>query len=85
MQTRGKSLLQKMIDPLCITEQKATSSVELPVEIDFDEASRAWNANKRRVGPCYYYVCGHILANGKDICKNLPKKNSVDFHCHIHS
>ena len=28
---------------------------ELSVEIDFDEASREWNKNKRRVGQSYEY------------------------------
>ena len=28
------------------------------INIDFDEASRAWNANKRRVGQSYEYVNG---------------------------
>ena len=26
------------------------------VQIDFDEASKAWNANKRRVGQSYEYT-----------------------------
>lgn len=26
------------------------------VNIDFDEASAAWNRNKRRVGQCYVYI-----------------------------
>jgi len=28
------------------------------INIDFDEASRAWNANKRKVGQSYEYVNG---------------------------
>lgn len=47
------------------------------VEIDFDEASRAWNANKKKIGNgCYVYVCGTLLKNGKHC------QNSVA--CHIH-
>ena len=47
------------------------------VVIDFDEASRAWNANKKKTGNgCYVYVCGAQLKNGK-FCQNSVA-------CHIH-
>ena len=47
------------------------------VEIDFDEASRAWNANKKKVGNgMYIYVCGTKLKNGKH-CQNSQA-------CHLH-
>jgi len=61
-------------------------SAELPVEIDFDEASRAWKQNKQRRGASYYYLCGHVLANGTDTCKNPAKKGiHSTFYCHKHS
>jgi len=44
---------------------------ELEVEIDFDEASKAWNANKCKTGNgCYLYICGAELNNGK-ICRQI--------------
>ena len=46
-------------------------STELEVNIDFDEASQAWNANKKRVGAGYTYVCGSLLVNGKS-CQCKP-------------
>lgn len=56
---------------------------QVSVEIDFDEASKYWNANKRRVGnaPIYEYVCGAICKNGQ-FCQKRPVKN--DRHCIIH-
>jgi hypothetical protein len=39
------------------------------VEIDFDEASREWNANKKKcTNGCRTYCCGGIKRNGKP-CK----------------
>ena len=39
---------------------------ELPVEIDFDEASSAWKANKVSKGNgTYGYKCEKLLRNGK--------------------
>jgi hypothetical protein len=36
------------------------------VNIDFDEASTAWRANKRKLDNCCYeYICGFILKNNK--------------------
>ena len=41
------------------------------VDIDFDEASRAWNANKRRIGNGeYVYICGKQMRNGRRCKKN---------------
>ena len=39
-------------------------SVENNVRIDFDEASREWNKNKRRVGQSYEYVEGLTTRSG---------------------
>ena len=40
-----------------------------PVNIDFDEASREWNANKKKgSNGCRTYCCGFIKKNGKP-CK----------------
>ena len=50
--------------------------------IDFDEASRCWHANKKRLmNGCYQYVCGTELAEGT-FCKRKTCKNSVT--CLIH-
>ena len=46
-----------------------TNAEILDVNIDFDEASRYWNANKKRTGNgSYVYVCGAQLKNG-NFCK----------------
>jgi hypothetical protein len=39
-------------------------SIENNVHIDFDEASREWNKNKRRVGQSYEYVGGLTTRSG---------------------
>lgn len=45
-----------------------TKKAELPlyeVNIDFDEASRAWKSNKKSIGNGQYkYVCSHYKKDG---------------------
>jgi hypothetical protein len=95
METRSKISNQKMSNTL-ISEDKhivhSTPNIstvkELTVDIDFDGASRAWTQNKQRRGASYYYLCGHILANGKDVCKNPAKRKKgscTTSYCNIHS
>jgi hypothetical protein len=53
------------------------------VEIDFDEASRAWKLNKKSTGNgCYKYICVKVKKNGHQ-CKNDSLKNCE--HCKFHS
>lgn len=67
METRSKTKIQ---------------SRELPVDIDFDEASRCWNQNKIKLGPgSYRYVCGKQLKNG-NFCKK-PRCKDYDY-CYQH-
>ena len=54
----------------------------LNVEIDFDEASRAWKMNKKSIGNgCYKYKCIKIAKNGK-VCKNESLYNCD--YCRFH-
>lgn len=47
----------------------------LAVEIDFDYASKMWNANKKKLGNgTYKYVCGALTKVGKP-CQRNPCKN----------
>jgi len=48
-----------------------TRSQSREFKIDFDEASRAWMQNKKRVGQSCVYICGKSLKNGKT-CQNAP-------------
>jgi hypothetical protein len=57
-------------------------NITYAVEIDFDEASREWNRNKRRVGHSYVYVCGYMCASGKP-CKRSPSAGCE--HCGVHN
>lgn len=55
----------------------------MEVNIDFDEASKAWMQNKRKItNGCYVYRC---IANTKkgQPCKCKPTQNSL--YCHIHA
>lgn len=54
---------------------------ELEVNIDFNAAIEAWNANKRRVGQGYVYICGAILKNGKK-CQRKPQDKCETCHQH---
>jgi hypothetical protein len=75
-----------------------TESTELPiycseiknaiydVVIDFDDASRCWTSNKRRLkNGCYQYICGAQLKNGNK-CQRKPMSgiDSDSFACSIH-
>ena len=51
------------------------------VNIDFDEASRAWNKNKKKVGLQYVYVCGATTKKG-DNCLNKRFKDLE--YCYRH-
>ena len=57
-------------------------NITYAVDIDFDEASREWNRNKRRVGHSYVYVCGYMCASGKP-CKRSPSAGCE--HCGVHN
>jgi hypothetical protein len=54
---------------------------ELEVNIDFDGAIEAWNANKRRLGQGYVYICGTVMKNGKK-CQRKPQEKCE--RCHQH-
>jgi hypothetical protein len=52
------------------------------IDIDFDEASKAWKANKKSVGNgCYKYVCCHVSKTGRK-CNKVPLEY-LDF-CETH-
>ena len=53
------------------TRSRSKANITLDVDIDFDDASREWNRNKRRVGQMYQYVCGQTCRSGNP-CKKLP-------------
>jgi len=56
---------------------------ELEVNIDFDEASKYWNSNKKKLpNACYQYVCGFQKQNG-NFCKNYCVKNKERCNKHL--
>lgn len=52
------------------------------IRIDFDEASKVWNVNKKRVGQNYEYICGKNTRSGGK-CQRKPQKDCP--YCKIHS
>ena len=48
------------------------------VNIDFDEASRAWRANKRSMGNgTYKYTCEKMISSGRKCSKDAWKNSGV--------
>ena len=48
---------------------------------DFDDASAAWNSNKKKLdNACYIYICGYIKTKGK---KCMNKTNCGEL-CRFH-
>lgn len=83
---RSDSLLKISIEPPPQFElQKPPllrSDSLLKISIDFDDASKHWNANKKKMpNGCYKYVCGAELANGL-YCKKTSSNTSS--FCYIH-
>lgn len=88
MQTR--SFVKKQMSKTDITKQYNENIVaqildqgQYSVDIDFDDASKEWSANKKRVGQMYIYVCGTKLTSGKR-CQNKPS-NNLDRCCKKHT
>lgn len=47
------------------------------IDIDFDEASRAWNENKRSIGNGeYVYICGKKMRNNRK-CMKSPYETHI--------
>jgi len=67
------------------SQARAHRSVQpFDVDIDFDGASRAWLANKKRVGQMYVYICGHTLRNG-GTCQRRSLSTCIDGYCFQHA
>jgi hypothetical protein len=71
-------------------EQYAFPPIVLPivpqyaVDIDFDEASRAWTSNKKSIGNgSYKYMCAGVFKNGKK-CNRTVDQVGCEF-CKMHT
>jgi hypothetical protein len=72
MRTRSISRLLKELKEEYNIQTDKQNKLEYEVNIDFDEASTAWKANKKSTGGgCYKYVCNHRNKNNKK-CKRNP-------------
>ena len=68
----------------------APASSNPSCEIDFDEASAAWMANKVRSGPCILYKCTAIKKDGNPCAKPILHHEITDatvdlFVCKMHA
>jgi hypothetical protein len=55
------------------------------VDIDFDEASLAWTANKKSIGNgSYKYMCAGVFKNGKK-CNRMALNQIGCEYCKIHN
>jgi hypothetical protein len=71
-QTRSQTLNETRSQTLNKTHSRIINETlnQFAVDIDFDGASRAWTANKKKLANgCFTYVCGATLKNG-NFCKN---------------
>jgi hypothetical protein len=87
MNTRSKTALNNTplnVDSIMnsVITMKETKAPLYEVNIDFDEASRAWKANKKSIGNgSYKYICCGITKTG-----NKCNRQSLDFvhYCKTH-
>jgi len=83
MKTRNESRLLEEAKEQYDVKTEKQNEFEYEVNIDFDEASAAWKANKKSTGGgCYKYICEHRNKNNKK-CRRNPIP-SCDF-CSKHN
>ena len=69
LRTTGQLYIGQLYTRQTMKTRSQSKAEILDVNIDFDEASRYWNANKKRTSNgSYVYVCGAQLKNG-NFCK----------------
>ena len=64
------------------TRSFTKNNITFDVDIDFDDASREWNHNKRRNERMYEYICGQTCLSGRP-CKRKPVNGGL--HCSVHN
>ena len=63
---------------------KTRSQTRVDIDIDFDDASRSWNANKRKMGGGQYqYICGAVLKANKNLYCQRSRKTGQE-RCFMH-
>jgi hypothetical protein len=67
-----------------VHSEEINEYTELIVDIDFDDASKEWNANKKKMKNCMYrYICMYCIATSDRKCGRIPLMGT-DF-CKTHS
>jgi len=65
-----------------LEKEKNFNEIKQIYEVNIDEASAAWKANKRSTGGgCYKYICEHRNENNKKCRKNpIPGESFCSKH-----
>ena len=58
------------------------SQQQLQITINFEEASKEWNANKKKTITGYKYVCSSTIGKTKKRCTTVCSKQTE--FCYIH-
>ena len=75
MKTRSQTNINPELDDSFEDVQINPSKLELKIDINFDEASSLWKANKKPIGNgMYRYICGRMSQKGK-ICQKVPMRS----------
>jgi hypothetical protein len=73
---------EKKINLIEKTEKQLKKQPIYEVNIDFDDASACWRANKKHIGNGYFkYICSKVLPNGKT-CERTRKIGFAYCACH---
>lgn len=76
-----KEYLRIHIDPLELLYDPEVNDSE---KIDFDEASEAWQLNKKKIGQHFRYICTYVSTKTKKRCPKmimLPSEIDVSHGC----
>ena len=77
MKTRSQSKINPELDEPFEDIQINPSKLELKIDINFDEASSLWKANKKAMGNgMYRYICGRVSQKGK-VCQKIPMGSCI--------
>ncbi len=55
-----------------LDQERQKAPPKFKVNIDFDNAQKAWRANKKQYGGCFQYRCGLPRSNG-GVCRSKPQ------------
>jgi hypothetical protein len=66
----------------CSPKKQLNIPNQYTVDVNFDEASTFWHANKKRVGHNYVYICDQVVIKTGSKCGKVCYKDGLT--CFIH-